>query len=287
MPRRESTSPATRCVAGMGDRGRVRRRECSLRQAGSALEVIRLPVTSVPGRARFCRAATAEVGDLEVVRTERASGRADPAGLRGVRRGQVTGVASPGLRAGLAISMRPRICSQSTLDQAAAHWGWIHGAPQGLWCRRIMYREQVGWWRRGARRPEIAMAQVPELPARDEVAGVEARLAGAAGCAAGSSPGKRVMLVLRYLEDLPEAQVADILWGVRSAPCAARRTRQSPSCGRSCHPRGRRVRRRPDERAGADDLPDALPRTSPRRPGRPGRWPMPPGGPGGGGAWLR
>jgi RNA polymerase sigma factor (sigma-70 family) len=54
------------------------------------------------------------------------------------------------------------------------------------------------------------MAQVPDLPARDEVAGVEARLALREALLA-LPPGKRVMLVLRYLEDLPEAQVADIL----------------------------------------------------------------------------
>ena len=54
------------------------------------------------------------------------------------------------------------------------------------------------------------MAQLPELPARDEVAGVEARLALRDALLA-LPPGKRVMLVLRYLEDLPEAQVAGIL----------------------------------------------------------------------------
>jgi RNA polymerase sigma factor (sigma-70 family) len=73
-----------------------------------------------------------------------------------------------------------------------------------------MYREQVSWWRRRARRPEVAMAQVPERPARDEVAGVEARLALREALLA-LPPGKRAVLALRYLEDLPEAQVADIL----------------------------------------------------------------------------
>jgi RNA polymerase sigma-70 factor (sigma-E family) len=98
---------------------------------------------------------------------------------------------------------------QSALTRAAAHWGRICGVPEG-YVRRIMYREQIAWWRRRARRPEIAMAQVPERPARDEVAGVEARLALRDALLA-LPPGKRVMLVLRYLEDLPEAQVAGIL----------------------------------------------------------------------------
>jgi RNA polymerase sigma factor (sigma-70 family) len=54
------------------------------------------------------------------------------------------------------------------------------------------------------------MADVPERPARDEVVMVEARLA-LRGALLALPPGKRVVLVLRYLEDLPEAQVADIL----------------------------------------------------------------------------
>jgi RNA polymerase sigma-70 factor (sigma-E family) len=98
---------------------------------------------------------------------------------------------------------------QSALAKAAAQWGRIHGAPEG-YVRRIMYREQISWWRRRARRSEIAMAEVPERPARDEVAGVEVRLALRDALLA-LPPGKRVMLVLRYYEDLPEAQVADIL----------------------------------------------------------------------------
>jgi DNA-directed RNA polymerase specialized sigma24 family protein len=40
---------------------------------------------------------------------------------------------------------------QSALAKAAPHWGRIHGAPEG-YVRRIMYREQVNWRRRRARR---------------------------------------------------------------------------------------------------------------------------------------
>ena len=98
---------------------------------------------------------------------------------------------------------------QSALTKAAAHWGRIHGAPEG-YVRRILYREQVSWWRRRARRPEVAMAHVPERPARDEVVMVEERLA-IRGALLALPPGKRVVLVLRYLEDLSEVQVADIL----------------------------------------------------------------------------
>jgi len=74
-----------------------------------------------------------------------------------------------------------------------------------------MYREQVSSWRRRARRPVTVVARVPERPAQDqEMVMVEARLALRDALLA-LPPGKRAVLVLRYLEDLPEAQVADIL----------------------------------------------------------------------------
>jgi RNA polymerase sigma-70 factor (sigma-E family) len=98
---------------------------------------------------------------------------------------------------------------QTALTKAAARWGRIHSAPEG-YVRQIMYREQVSWWRRRARRPVTVVAQVPERPAPDQMVMVDSRLALRDALLA-LPPGKRVMLVLRYLEDLSEAQVADIL----------------------------------------------------------------------------
>ena len=98
---------------------------------------------------------------------------------------------------------------QSALAKAAARWGRIHSAPEG-YVRQIMYREQVSWWRHRARRPVTVAAPVPDRPAQDQLVMVEARLALREALLA-LPPGKRAMLVLRYLEDLPEAQVADIL----------------------------------------------------------------------------
>lgn len=98
---------------------------------------------------------------------------------------------------------------QGALTKAAAHWERIHTAPEA-YVRQIMYRDQVSWWRRRARRPETAMAQVPEPPAVPPRTSVEARLT--LQDALRSLPArKRAVLMLRYLEDLPEAQVADIL----------------------------------------------------------------------------
>ncbi len=98
---------------------------------------------------------------------------------------------------------------QNALVKAAAHWGRIHTAPEA-YVRRIMYREQVSWLRLRARRRETAMAQVPESLGGDETASVEARLALRDALLA-LPPRRRAVLVLRYLEDLPESQVAEIM----------------------------------------------------------------------------
>jgi RNA polymerase sigma-70 factor (sigma-E family) len=98
---------------------------------------------------------------------------------------------------------------QNALIKAAANWGRIHTAPEA-YVRRIMYREQASWLRRQARRRETAMARVPETAAGDDAAAVEARLALRDALLA-LPPRRRAVLVLRYLEDLPESQVAEIL----------------------------------------------------------------------------
>ena len=97
---------------------------------------------------------------------------------------------------------------QSALIKAAAHWGRIHTDPES-YVRRIMYRQQADWWRHPRRRRETVVAQVPEPPQRAE-ADPEARLALEQALRA-LPARKRAVLVLRYLEDLPEAQVADLL----------------------------------------------------------------------------
>jgi RNA polymerase sigma-70 factor (sigma-E family) len=97
---------------------------------------------------------------------------------------------------------------QTALTRAAARWGRIHTAPEA-YVRQIMYREQVSWWRRRARRREITMADPPDQAAVP-VASAETRLDLQEALRA-LPAGKRAVLVLRYLEDLPEAQVADIL----------------------------------------------------------------------------
>jgi RNA polymerase sigma-70 factor (sigma-E family) len=96
---------------------------------------------------------------------------------------------------------------QTALTKAAAHWGRIHTAPEA-YVRQVIYREQVSSWRRRARRREATMADVPDQAAA--VPDTEIRLSLQQALRA-LPPGKRAVLVLRYFEDLPEAQVASIL----------------------------------------------------------------------------
>lgn len=98
---------------------------------------------------------------------------------------------------------------QTALTKAAARWGRIHTAPEA-YVRQIMYREQVSSWRRRARHREASMANVPDRMAAAPAISAETRLSLQEAVRA-LPPGKRAVLVLRYFEDLPEAQVANIL----------------------------------------------------------------------------
>jgi RNA polymerase sigma-70 factor (sigma-E family) len=97
---------------------------------------------------------------------------------------------------------------QTALTRAAARWGRIHSAPEA-YVRKIMYREQISSWRRRARRPETTVADLPDRAVVADT-GADTRLI--LQDALRALPAvKRAVLVLRYLEDLPEAQVAGVL----------------------------------------------------------------------------
>src|SRR5262249_32124680 len=97
---------------------------------------------------------------------------------------------------------------QTALTRAAVSWGRIHTSPEA-YVRRVMYREQVSWWRRGAHHRETTMAAVPDRAAAAD-ASAETRVSLQQALRA-LPAGKRAVLVLRYFEDLPETQVASIL----------------------------------------------------------------------------
>ena len=101
---------------------------------------------------------------------------------------------------------------QSALTKTAARWRWVRnqGNPEG-YVRQAMYREQVSWWRRRGRIDERATAELPDRAAPGDLAhdiGLRLTLHEAL---LGLAPRQRAVLVLRYLEDQPEAVAAELL----------------------------------------------------------------------------
>lgn len=99
---------------------------------------------------------------------------------------------------------------QTALTRAMGRWRHIrHRDPEG-YVRRVMYHEQVSWWRRRARRREAPVDPMPEIVVADPNPDTDLRVS-VQQVLRRLSPHQRAVLVLRYFEDLPEAQVADIL----------------------------------------------------------------------------
>jgi RNA polymerase sigma-70 factor (sigma-E family) len=96
---------------------------------------------------------------------------------------------------------------QSALTELAARWSKID-QPEA-YVRRVMYHQQVDWWRRRHRHRETAVADVPDEPS-DRVDDPDLRLT-LQQALARLSRGQRTTVVLRYYEDLSESAVADLL----------------------------------------------------------------------------
>ncbi|MFG1670395.1 SigE family RNA polymerase sigma factor [Streptomyces sp. Y7] len=100
---------------------------------------------------------------------------------------------------------------QNALMKAADRWHRID-EPEA-YVRRILYRQQISRWRLKWRRRELSVAEPPEAAAAagaDGTAAAELRLL-MRGALARLTARQRTVLVLRYFEDLPEADVARIL----------------------------------------------------------------------------
>ncbi len=95
---------------------------------------------------------------------------------------------------------------QTALFKAARSWHRIQGHPEP-YVRRILYTQNVSWWR-GRRLKETALgaydepaAAAPDTDLRLTLEQALARL----------TTRQRTVLVLRYFEDLTEVQAADVL----------------------------------------------------------------------------
>lgn len=103
---------------------------------------------------------------------------------------------------------------QSALVKTAAKWRSLRdpAAIEG-YVRRVMYHEQVSWWRRRSRVAEVSTGQPPERIDAGHADVADLRLVMRAALAR-LTPRQRTMLVLRYFEDLSETEIARLL-GVR------------------------------------------------------------------------
>ncbi|MBO0823949.1 MAG: SigE family RNA polymerase sigma factor [Actinobacteria bacterium] len=98
---------------------------------------------------------------------------------------------------------------QTSLARAYPHWSRVRLADPEAYVRRIMINTWSSWWRRRWR-GELPAGRLPEVAELDYITGVEQRQAlRSALCAL--PPRQRAVVVLRYHQDLSEAQVADLL----------------------------------------------------------------------------
>jgi RNA polymerase sigma-70 factor (sigma-E family) len=97
---------------------------------------------------------------------------------------------------------------QTALERLVPRWRRVDDPL--AYVRRIMYHEHIGRWRRWGRRevpvPALADRAAPDDPAQAVVLREALRQA-----LKDLGPRQRAVLVLRYLEDRSEADVADIL----------------------------------------------------------------------------
>jgi RNA polymerase sigma-70 factor (sigma-E family) len=98
---------------------------------------------------------------------------------------------------------------QTALVRAWSAWSRIEADPEP-YVRRVLVNAYSSWWRRRWRHAEQPVAELPDRPATDEsdLADERRRVWLAMGRL---PPRQRAVLVLRYFEDLTEAQVAGVL----------------------------------------------------------------------------
>jgi RNA polymerase sigma-70 factor (sigma-E family) len=100
---------------------------------------------------------------------------------------------------------------QASLVKLYRVWPQLDTASDpDAYLRRIMINTHRSWWRARWRR-ETPAAVLPESPAGEDIADRQALGALVRQALAGLPRRQRAVLVLRYCEDLPEAEVARLL----------------------------------------------------------------------------
>lgn len=97
---------------------------------------------------------------------------------------------------------------QNALVKVAARWHRIE-EPEA-YVRQVLYRQQISRWRLRWRQRELTVAAPPDLATSDGAGAADMRIV-IRQALARLTPRQRAVLVLRYFEDLPEADVARLL----------------------------------------------------------------------------
>ncbi|MET8310519.1 SigE family RNA polymerase sigma factor [Micromonospora sp. NPDC005173] len=98
---------------------------------------------------------------------------------------------------------------QTALTWTYRHWRRIRDGDPEAYVRRVMYHQQVSWWRR-RRLAERLEAEPTERAGADHSETTALRLTLTAALRH-LTPRQRAVIVLRYYEDLTEAKVAEML----------------------------------------------------------------------------
>ncbi|MEU2614227.1 SigE family RNA polymerase sigma factor [Micromonospora sp. NPDC007271] len=98
---------------------------------------------------------------------------------------------------------------QNALARTYRHWRRIHGGDPEAYVRRVMYHQQVSWWRR--RRFAERLESQPTDRAGDDHSDATALRLSLAVALRQLTPRQRAVVVLRFYEDLTESQVAEVL----------------------------------------------------------------------------
>lgn len=98
---------------------------------------------------------------------------------------------------------------QTTLEKVALAWSRIDGHPDA-YARRAMYRVQIRWWQRRARERQAGPLLAGAAHVEDQTGRVEMRMV-IERALRQITPMQRAVLVLRFYEDLSEADTASTL----------------------------------------------------------------------------
>ena len=101
---------------------------------------------------------------------------------------------------------------QTALTKLALHWTRVARlASADAYVRKILYHQQVSRWRSRRHRREHVTADPPDTGAVGDLAHDSALRVTLATVLGQLTRRQRAVIVLRYYEDLPEAEVAQIL----------------------------------------------------------------------------